>query len=60
MGTSMSKQPPLLTYGFGETVDYLEHFEFKEKPYSLVKNKKCRKEIDQMGPTLFLSWEDIC
>lgn len=53
----ISKQPPLLTYGFGETVDYVDQFEFKA---SLGEpGKECRKDFGQVSPTPFLKWEDI-
>jgi hypothetical protein len=29
MGIVISKQPSLLTYGFGDTVDYVDQLEFK-------------------------------
>ena len=57
MGMVISKQPPLLTYGFGETVDYVDQFEFKA---SLGEpGKECRKDFGQVSPTPFLKWEDI-
>ena len=58
MGIVISKQPPLLTYGFGESVDYVDQLEFKASRND--SSKECRKDFDQMSPTPFLKWEDIC
>ena len=47
MGTVISKQPSLLTYGFGETVDYVDHLEFKAS-VGEPNNKECRKDFDRL------------
>ena len=59
MGIVISKQSPLLTYGFGDTVDYVDQLEFKAS-YGEPRNKECRKDFDQVSQTPFLTWEDIC
>ena len=58
MGIVISKQPSLLTYGFGDTVDYVDQLEFKASHVDT--SKECRKVFDQVSPTSFLKWEDIC
>ena len=58
MGIVISKQPSLLTYGFGEYVDYVDQLEFKASHVDT--SKECRKDFDQVSPTPFLKWEDIC